>query len=146
MAIKTAFIRPVAGFQALLSSLPPKSVAVRPQLACLGKFVDYTCSQTYKAFREGGKAAGKFEVVWLCRLSCTKRVSGAIGFCRPRGEIVALLSPGKIDAAKLGLPAKFSCSKAVFDALALEYGFGPAALGKYALEDLLVEKCAVEFI
>ncbi|MFH1107461.1 MAG: hypothetical protein V1787_06230 [Candidatus Micrarchaeota archaeon] len=146
MAIKTAFLKPSLPFHELLARLPRGTLAVRPELACLKRFLDYSHSQAIKAFRRGGNTAGRFEVEWLCRLACTPSHSKAIAFCRPRGAVVALLSPRKVGAARFGSVGTFACGEKALQSLAGEYGYGRAALEKYALGDLLAESQTVEFL
>lgn len=144
MAINVVFLETMPLSQ-LLPLLPPRALAIRPDIACLKKFLHYTYSEAYKSLRLGRPAARKFEVEWLCRLACARNHSKAIAFCRPRGKIVAVVSPGKIPK-NLGAYASFSFSPESLSSLAEEYGFGEGALLKYSLEDLLIEKSAVEFL
>ncbi len=149
MAIYRAFVKPRLSFAELLPALPPRTLAVRPDVACLKRFLDYTYSEAFKSFQAGRQSARKFEVEWLCRLACTQNQSKAIGFCRPRGELAALVSPEEIGGkiiGGVGVEAEFAPSPSGMRSLAGEYGFGSEALEKYSLEDLLVEKCAVEFL
>ncbi|MBI4406742.1 hypothetical protein HY571_02405 [Candidatus Micrarchaeota archaeon] len=125
-------------------------VVLRPEYVCVPRFVEYAFIQAFKTFETGRQTANTISLEWLAKLALTKNVSKALFVTKPEKGLwcVACINLEKKALEKFGKfkrPGKEFCEKAGKKLVTL-YNIPKKALEVYSLEDLLIEKAAVENI
>ncbi len=136
----------------LKTKLAPNAcfVILSSEFVCVPRFVEYAFMKAFKSCEAGKNTANTLSLEWLCNLSLTKNVSNAVNFTKPSGNEVALACVNCFEKTReitqLGAPVnvgKEFREKAV-QSLKEKYRIPPKAVDVYSLEDLLIEKAAVE--
>ncbi len=144
-------LRSNCSIEEFVKAMPVDShfVVLRPEYVCVFRFVEYAFIQAFKTFEAHGTAKN-LSLEWLCRVALSKNVSKALSFTKPEKSTwcVACVNLEKKQLEKFGkveAPSKKFCvSSAKF--LVELYGVPKKALELYSLQDLLIEKAAVENI
>ena len=136
-------------------------VLISKEYSVVPRFVQYAFLQAFKTFETGRQTAKTLNLEWLAKLAMTKNVSNAVNFTKPFSlEKKSLLAQKKVELAlacvncfetdaelaKVGEKLKETASfvQNAESTLREKYSISAKALEVYKLEDLLIEKAAVE--
>ncbi len=125
-------------------------IVISSEYVCVPRFVEYAFLQAFKTFENGQNTAKTLNLEWLCNLALTKNVSNAVNFTKPSGKEICLASVNcfetQAELKKIGAKIKLSevLRQKVEKNLVKKYEISAKALEVYKLEDLLIEKAAVE--
>ena len=127
-------------------------VVISKEYVCVSRFVEYAFTQAYKTYAKGQNTAKTLSLEWLCKLAQTKNVISAVNFTKPNGKEVCLASvncfetPAELEKIGTELAITKAFRQEAFETLIEKYAIPAKALEVYKLEDLLIEKAAVENI
>lgn len=127
-------------------------VIVSAEYACCPRFVQYAFMQAFKTFEQGQATAKTLNLEWLCKLALTTNVSNAVNFTKPSGKeiCIAAMNCFEMSAELEKIGEKIEVNKEfrqkAEQILKEKYAVPAKALETYKLEDLLIEKAAVENI
>lgn len=125
-------------------------IVISSEYAAVPRFVEYAFIQAFKTFEKGQNTAKSINLEWLSKLAMTKNVSNAVNFTKPSGNEVCLAAMNcfetEAELEKIGKKVKLSekFRQKAGKTLTEKYAVPAKALNAYKLEDLLIEKAAVE--
>ncbi|MDP3742081.1 MAG: KEOPS complex subunit Cgi121 [Candidatus Micrarchaeota archaeon] len=127
-------------------------VLISKEYSVVPRFVQYAFMQAFKTFETGRQTAKTLNLEWLAKLAMSKNVSNAVNFTKPGGNEICFAAVNCFEAdaklAEIGVELQFDKKfrEKAESILAEKYNISAKALEVYKLEDLLIEKAAVENI
>ncbi len=126
-------------------------VFIRPEYVCVPRFLEYAFLQAYKTYGSDKNVAKTLELEWLCKIALTNNVASALSSTRPDSKTAVIAAVNCFENlselssfSEIITEADKSLLKTAPAFLAEKYSLTKEALEHYSLEDLLIEKAAVE--